>query len=194
MMTGSFDDNSSNTKKPKEYVRAYFERLGYEVDLDFNLALDQEWWQIMRDGKLIVQIDKGVPLDDIVMDICQFHQGKLGISKSDYELRGPDSPEMTELFKKVYDDIIKCEVCGKIAVWHDQAYPDIDEITAACDEHLPFCGHENCIRFSEWDVFGKRSSTCFHRTWRYNDAGWYNTKDSCVCPIGQIYGLQSKPF
>lgn len=85
-------------------VKDYFEKLGYDVSWDFNRRDNEKWWEILdEDGLCIVQIDMEIPLSDILEDICQFHLGKEGTSKSNYKISGPDSDEMKELFKKVYE-------------------------------------------------------------------------------------------
>lgn len=84
-------------------VREFFEKLGYTVECE-SRGYFEFWYNIInKDGKLVVQIDQGVPLADIVMDICQFHLGLHGISKSDYKVSGPKSPELDLLFKQVFD-------------------------------------------------------------------------------------------
>jgi hypothetical protein len=103
--------NDRSTQEKDGEVRDYFEKLGYDVSWDFNKRSGERWWEISnKNGKLIVQIDMDVPLSDIVEDICQFHQGKLGTSKSDYELSGPESDEMDKLWKEVYEERNKLKI------------------------------------------------------------------------------------
>lgn len=83
-------------------VREYFQKLGYTVECD-GRRWKEYWYNISDEDGLVCQIDQGVPLADIVMDIIEFHQGKPGVSKSDYTLSGEESPEQKLLFKRVYD-------------------------------------------------------------------------------------------
>jgi hypothetical protein len=83
-------------------VRDYFVILGYDVDWDYNRAAGESWHELYKDGKLVAQIDKGVPLEDIIADLCAFHLGKDGVSMSDYKING-HGPEFDELLKKVYE-------------------------------------------------------------------------------------------
>lgn len=83
-------------------VREFFESLGYEVECE-SKGYFEFWYNISNSEGLVVQIDQGVPLEDIIMDICEFYNGKPGVSKSDYKISGPDTPEVRKLFKKVHD-------------------------------------------------------------------------------------------
>lgn len=85
-------------------VAEFFEFLGYTVQCDSSRRSGEAWYDIIdKEENLVVQIDQGVSLNDIVMDICQLHQGKDGISKTDYKITGPQTPELELLFKRVYD-------------------------------------------------------------------------------------------
>ena len=96
--------HSYQAPDPKDKgVVEFFQKLGYQVDQDSSRRLMEFWYDISDENGPIVQIDQGVPLDDIIMDIVQLHQGKEGISKSDYKLTGPPSAEMDLLFKRVHD-------------------------------------------------------------------------------------------
>jgi len=86
-------------------VKQYFEKLGYRVSWDMNTRAGEKWWEIFdkKSGQLIVQIDLGVPLADIIEDICCFHKGKTeGTSKSNYKFSGEPGPRMNAFYKKVY--------------------------------------------------------------------------------------------
>jgi hypothetical protein len=83
-------------------VQEFFEKLGYSVTCDSSRRTGESWFEIHDDG-LVCQIDQGVPLTDIVKDICQWHLGKDGVSESDWKCCGPDTPELRLLFKRVYD-------------------------------------------------------------------------------------------
>lgn len=82
-------------------VKDYFVKLGYNVTWDFSTRSGEQWREIMKDRKLIAQIDMDVPLTDIIMDLEQFYLGKPGISKSDYKVNG-QGEEFDEMLKKVY--------------------------------------------------------------------------------------------
>ena len=97
-----FSDYSKKMSMDKEVI-AFFTGLGYDVGWDANHREGIEWHEIIKDGELVCQIDAGVPLDDIVADIIQFHQGREGASKSNYKISGPDSETLQAFFKAVYD-------------------------------------------------------------------------------------------
>lgn len=106
--------------KPEAYVppkdagvEEFFESLGYDVGHD-GRRWGQQWFNILKDDHLVCQVDQGVPLTDIVMDMAQWHLGKDGISDNDWTCSGPDSPELRELFKKVYE----YKVEGKLPTDH----------------------------------------------------------------------------
>jgi hypothetical protein len=91
------------TPEPKKNeIVEYFEGLGYKVDYDYSQRLGESWHEICDDKGLIAQIDIGVPLKDILQDLCQFHLGKPGISKSDYKICG-SGPRFDEMLKEVYE-------------------------------------------------------------------------------------------
>lgn len=81
--TSNFCITSSYTIRPNPMiverkdkgVREFFEMLGYSVSWDSNYRSHEKWYEIRNEDGLICQIDMGVPLDDIIMDIVQFHQG-----------------------------------------------------------------------------------------------------------------------
>ena len=85
----------------KEVVE-YFKSLGYEVGWDFSARNGVVWHELYKNGKLVVQIDKGAPLKDIKEDFCCFHLGKPGTSASDFTVSG-SGPLVDELFKIVYE-------------------------------------------------------------------------------------------
>jgi len=101
-----FGDNNKKMSTDKEVI-AFFTGLGYDVDWDANHREGAEWHEIIKDGELVCQIDTGVPLDDILVDIItdiiQFHQGKPGISESNYKISSPDTDALKAFFKAVYD-------------------------------------------------------------------------------------------
>lgn len=84
----------------KSEFEEYFISLGYKVSYDWNRA-GEKWWELYDNG-LVAQIDMGVPLKDILMDLCQIHLGKPGVSKSDYKVCG-NGPKFDEMLKRVYE-------------------------------------------------------------------------------------------
>lgn len=105
MITGSYNikEDPSIVEDKDKGVREFFEMLGYSVSWDSNYRLHEKWFEIIGENGLACQIDMNVPLEDIIMDIVQLHQGKPGISKSNYKINGPDIDEMKKLFKVVHD-------------------------------------------------------------------------------------------
>jgi hypothetical protein len=83
-------------------VSQYFKSLGYSVGWDFKAFTREVWHEIYtKEGKLVCQIDKGVPLSAIIEDLKCFYLGKDGTSNFDYKICAPESEELNELFKKV---------------------------------------------------------------------------------------------
>lgn len=99
--------NESEESKNDREVIQYFESLGYKTSWDWNKREGIAWNEIIHpNGKLICQIDAGVPLNDIIEDFSAWHEQRESTSKSDYDVAGPESPELTELFKKVSESKI----------------------------------------------------------------------------------------
>lgn len=92
----------SSPPSKDEGVQEYFEWLGYRVSWDFNQRRGEQWYELYEDNHLVAQIDRGVPLEDIIMDMCQWHQGKSGISKSDFKVCG-NGPRFDEMLKRVFE-------------------------------------------------------------------------------------------
>ena len=90
------------TPAKDEGVQEYFEYLGYTVGWDSSRRTGECWYEIMEDGYLVAQIDRDIPLDDIIMDLCQFHLGKSGVSKSDFKVCG-NGPRFDAFLKRVYE-------------------------------------------------------------------------------------------
>jgi hypothetical protein len=90
----------------KDNVTEYFSGLGYQVTWDFSRRTGEEWYEIMEDDELVAQIDKGVPLADIIEDLLCLHRGlKKGTSKSDYKISTGDEDDQSafkRLLEKVY--------------------------------------------------------------------------------------------
>ena len=109
-LTASYCSGSSKSITPyvpspppkDEGVQEYFEYLGYEVTWDSSRRSGECWYELMEDGHLVAQVDQGVPLDDIIMDLCQFHLGKHGVSKSDFKVCG-NGPRFDAFLKRVYE-------------------------------------------------------------------------------------------
>lgn len=82
-------------------VATYFEGLGYSVSQDWNRK-GASWHEISDTDGLIVQIDQGVPLTDIVGDFTLNADGKPGVSKTDwtYCTEG-DDPRFHTLLQRV---------------------------------------------------------------------------------------------
>lgn len=79
----------------------YFSRLGYTVDWDMNTRQGLKWYEILEDGKLVSQIDMGIPLADVIEDIACWAQGRDATSKSDYAIIAPPCAATDRLFAKV---------------------------------------------------------------------------------------------
>lgn len=82
-------------------VKAYFERLGYEVDWDYKQRTGEHWYEILKNKNLVIQIDNGIPLEAIIEDLLCFADSKPGTSKFDYRINAPDNKVVRELLQKV---------------------------------------------------------------------------------------------
>lgn len=79
--------------RTNDEVKDYFIKMGYEVGWDFSKRTGQIWHEINlpQNGKTVVQIDVGVPLDAIRADLAYFAdypEATEGISTIDYVLSG----------------------------------------------------------------------------------------------------------
>lgn len=99
----------SPTQIEDDRVQDYFRSLGYAVTEDSNRRTGESWHEILgvdgtEDGSLICQIDRWVPLADIVEDLTAMAGGaKVGTSKSDYKINvgEDDNPAFEKLCQKV---------------------------------------------------------------------------------------------
>lgn len=93
--------SSTMSKTPFE---EFFASLGYEVSWDY--CGGDKWWEILKDGELVCQVDEIAPLEDVISDFSALY---LGVPQTttgpEYIISGPDSPELTELFGRVYHKI-----------------------------------------------------------------------------------------
>lgn len=82
----------------------YFQELGYQIVPDGNSRLEENWFNILDKGELICQIDQNVPIEVVVADLIGFHLGVDAKSDfPDYKICGPDSVELKDLCKKIYE-------------------------------------------------------------------------------------------
>lgn len=77
----------AENKRINDEVRAYFEALGYSVGWDHSFK-HGFWHEIFDSEGLVAQIDRDVPLSDIIEDFTANAAGKSGTSKSDYTTCG----------------------------------------------------------------------------------------------------------
>jgi hypothetical protein len=93
----------SDAEMDKEFI-SFFEGLGYNVSWDHSRRTGAVWWEILSEGKLVIQIDKGVPLDILLEDLQQVKAGKTkwdGRHPVDYCISCEDSPELTAFLAKI---------------------------------------------------------------------------------------------
>jgi hypothetical protein len=88
-------------KKVSNDVTKYFESLGYEVDWDFSAITREKWYELMLDGKLILQLDFNAPLKEFFADLPRFIQGKGGNGPTDYSIRANSDKSLGELYKRM---------------------------------------------------------------------------------------------
>ena len=83
----------------------YFKKLGCEVSWDCSRRSGEEWYEIYKDGDLLLQVDMGVPLKYIISDFIALHTGEPSTMNfvSDYKITGPETKDTKELYKKVYE-------------------------------------------------------------------------------------------
>jgi len=74
-------------------VTTYFEALGFDVAIKFGAG--GRWHEVFDEddagnGKLLIQIDCGIPLADILEDLPLLAAGREGTSKSNFVVNGSD--------------------------------------------------------------------------------------------------------
>lgn len=99
---GPYARTSADTENDKDFKK-YFTELGYKITSDFHVRSGQVWWELYDGDAMAAQIDKDVPLKDLLEDLCQFHLGKEGTSKSDYTVSG-EGKHFQAFLKKVYEN------------------------------------------------------------------------------------------
>lgn len=97
----SLETPKSEAVVNNENVYKYFTDLGYKVLDDFSSRTCECWHEIYGDKGLICQIDKGIPLNDILEDLKCIAEGKDGTSKSDYKICLPENEETRKFLENV---------------------------------------------------------------------------------------------
>lgn len=105
---------TETTKNNREVV-AYFKLLGYDVQYDSSRRLGVYWHEIIgKDGHAICQIDGGVPLGALRVDMIAWHKGT-SIDKNpsgwEYDIRGSieEPGEMTDEFRLLCQHVFEKE-------------------------------------------------------------------------------------
>lgn len=89
---------------PSLEFKNYFESLGYSVDWDYSKESNIYWYEIYKGEELVIQIDQGIPLEDILLDLISLHTGELNnCSGKIYKISGPENNLTKDLYKKVYE-------------------------------------------------------------------------------------------
>lgn len=82
----------------------YFQDLSYQIIPDGNSRLEESWFNVEKDGELICQIDQNVPIEVVVADLVNLHLGvEMKSDFPDYKICGPDSDELKDLCRKIYE-------------------------------------------------------------------------------------------
>ena len=83
-----------------EEVREYFQSIGYTCDWDRQDGI--YYHEIYKDGELVAQIDKDIPLSAIKMDLIHIRDvdPNKGISEYDYSING-DGELFDEMLSKI---------------------------------------------------------------------------------------------
>lgn len=69
-------------------VPDYFRSIGFEVDWDFNQD-GLHWYEVIDGKTLLLQIDYGAPLADLMSDLPRLARGEASSCASSWEVRGP---------------------------------------------------------------------------------------------------------
>ena len=89
---------------PSLEFKNYFTSLGYTVDWDYSKESNEYWYEIYKDGQLVLQIDQGIPLEDVILDLISCHTGKPAESSGrEYKISGPENELTKDLYKLVYE-------------------------------------------------------------------------------------------
>ncbi|MBU2249623.1 MAG: hypothetical protein KKD77_22945 [Gammaproteobacteria bacterium] len=95
-------NNMNPLQEIKNEVTVYFEDLGYKTSWDFNKSTGKRWYEIFDGERLVAQIDMGIPLFIIVMDMIAWSRGEQAIEQGfDYELRQGHGCQFDQLLSAV---------------------------------------------------------------------------------------------
>jgi len=92
-------------------VCRYFRDLGFVVTWDANRSRSNYWYEICDpDGALLIQIDFGAPLAEIIVDLPRLAQGKDGQDQTTptWFVRGP-AENLARVAERMHSDGGKAE-------------------------------------------------------------------------------------
>lgn len=62
----------------------FFEPRGFQVTWDFDSRTRESWYEILKDGEIVMQVQSGAPLCDLLEDLRALKAGKETCSKTNY--------------------------------------------------------------------------------------------------------------
>jgi hypothetical protein len=84
-----------------EEIVKYFANKGFEVDWDHSKS-GEKWYEFFFDGELLCQIDFGVSLEDLLIDLKRHKNKSLSEFGKDYVISAPE-----DKFKKFLEISLK---------------------------------------------------------------------------------------
>lgn len=81
------------TRKWSDPITKFFEDIGYSTSWDFDKKNREQWYEIYKNDRLILQISKTVPsIDVLVQDMIRWNNGLDSAEGPDYWIaKGPDT-------------------------------------------------------------------------------------------------------
>lgn len=77
----------------------FFKKLGYEVSWDGKMRTGERWHEVFDGGRLVIQVDFGVPLTALLEDLPLLVEHKEGTSSHNYTINGTNS-DLGELLRR----------------------------------------------------------------------------------------------
>jgi len=81
------------TRKWSDSVTKFFEELGYSTSWDFDKKSREQWYEIYKNDRLVLQISKTVPsIDVLIQDMIRWNNGLDSVEGPSYWVaRGPNT-------------------------------------------------------------------------------------------------------
>jgi hypothetical protein len=84
----------------EEFVR-FFEKLGYQVGLEGEVATGERWHEIFDGSALVCQVKTRTPLADFLADLPHLAEGRSGMSPTDYWCACEDDGKLRAMIRRI---------------------------------------------------------------------------------------------